>query len=248
MTDTPTNNSSPSTSSAIGVPAAIVIAGALIALAVYFGGNRPATTTTTTGTGAQPTAVANQGTGTAPAVGEFRPVSDDDHIRGAADAKVTIVEYSDIECPFCRQFHPTVQQIVDEYPDDVRWVYRHFPLESIHPNARIAANAVECAADQDRFWELTDYLFENVTTGSQLAESQLSTHAEAAGVPNLNAFESCLTARTHDDEVSADLEDAQAAGGRGTPYTILIGPDGQQVPISGAQPYASVKAQVDALL
>ncbi|MBI1833580.1 MAG: thioredoxin domain-containing protein [Candidatus Andersenbacteria bacterium] len=89
----------------------------------------------------------------------FRVIDDTDHARGPAGARITMLEYSDIECPYCQQFHPTLERVMEEYPNDVRWVYRHFPLEQIHPHAREAANATECAAVQGKFWELTDYLF-----------------------------------------------------------------------------------------
>lgn len=231
-------------------PFAIVIAGALIAVALYAGmrGETPATGNNAANNGNPQPAAAGQPNPTVAGTVTFREVNEEDHVLGSEDAKVTLLEYSDIECPFCKRFHPTVQQIIEEYPNDVRWVYRHFPLESIHPNARIAANAVECADDQGKFWELLDYLFENTSTGAELAESQLPAHAAAAGVPNIATFTRCLTERTHDSVVSADLTDAGTAGGRGTPYTILIGPDGEKVPISGAQSFESVKAQIDTLL
>jgi len=91
-------------------------------------------------------------------------ISDTDHVLGKANAKVTIVEFSDFQCPFCSRHHPTMQRIISEYPDDVRWVYKHFPLESIHPRARPAAEASECVADlagNDAFWQYADKLFAN---------------------------------------------------------------------------------------
>lgn len=86
----------------------------------------------------------------------FRAVSDEDHILGAKNATITIVEYSDLECPFCRRFHPTMQQVLKEYDGKVRWVYRHFPLTQIHPSAQAMALASECAAEQGKFWEMID--------------------------------------------------------------------------------------------
>lgn len=87
------------------------------------------------------------------------PVTKDDHIMGASKPKVTLIEYSDFECPFCQRFHPTVKQLAAKYPNDVAVVYRHFPLESIHPNARGYAVASECAGAQGKFWEFADTLF-----------------------------------------------------------------------------------------
>src|SRR3990172_10709350 len=87
----------------------------------------------------------------------------DDHIRGDKNARMLLIEYSDLECPFCKRFHPTAQQLVDEYNGQVVWVYRHFPLDQIHQKADKEAEAVECAyelAGNDGFWKLTDKIFE----------------------------------------------------------------------------------------
>lgn len=91
-------------------------------------------------------------------------VKKDDHVRGAKNPKVYVVEYSDFECPFCKQFHPSLQQALTEYKDQVAVVYRHFPLESIHPSARALAEGSECAAEiggEDAFWQYHDQVFES---------------------------------------------------------------------------------------
>ncbi len=160
-----------------------------------------------------------------------------DHIRGKKNAKVTIIEYSDFECTFCGRFHPTMNQISEKYSDDVRWVYRHFPLESIHPKARSLANASECAADQDMFWEMTDAIFED--TGASSAE----VYATKIGL-NLTKFNKCLADNKFDSKVNDDMQSGLAAGARGTPYSIILGPDGETVPLSGAQPLSAVDAAV----
>jgi protein-disulfide isomerase len=90
-------------------------------------------------------------------------VSDSDHFRGSRDAKVVFVEYSDYDCPFCSRLHPTLKRLVDEYDGRVAWVYRHFPLTQLHPQARDVSIAAECAAElggNDAFWEFTDRYFE----------------------------------------------------------------------------------------
>lgn len=171
----------------------------------------------------------------------FKPIDDKDHIRGKKDAKITILEYSDFECPFCSRFHPTMQQVIEKYGDQVRWVYRHFPLESIHPNARPLANAAECAGEQGKFWEMADAIF--VDSGAQPVE----TYATKAGL-NVNKFNTCVKAKKYDAEVSADAQDALSAGGQGTPYSIVIGPNGESVPVSGAQPFAAVEAALQQFL
>jgi protein-disulfide isomerase len=89
-------------------------------------------------------------------------ITDKDYIRGNTNAPITIVEFSDFQCPFCKRFHPSLQQVVDEYKDQVRWVYKHFPIDQIHPQARPAAEAAECAGEQGgskAFWEFSDALF-----------------------------------------------------------------------------------------
>ncbi len=88
------------------------------------------------------------------------PISTKDHIRGKINAPVTIVEYSDFSCPFCKQFHPSLVRALSEYDGKVRWVYRHFPLINIHPHALSQAKAAECAGEQGKFWEYADALFE----------------------------------------------------------------------------------------
>lgn len=246
MSDTPTNPVP-----GLTTPFAIVIAGGLIALAIYAGGVGLGknTATTVAGAGTQNTTAPAVATATpVPTEISFAEVSDADHIRGAQNAKVTLIEYSDLECPYCRSFHPTVSRLMDEFPNDLRVVYRHFPLEAIHPQARISANASECAAAQGKFWEYIDYVFANTTSGADLAQDKLIQYARAAGVPNTATFTSCLTAKTYDDVVAKDSVDAQSAGARGTPYSILVGPNGEKIPVNGAQSFDTVKAQISDLL
>jgi protein-disulfide isomerase len=242
MNDT---NESKGAQSTVGVPVAIVIAGGLIAAAIYFGNAAGGLGTAPVDGGAADVAVAPQAADGEPAVaavGDIRPVDDRDHIRGPENAKVTVIEYSDIECPFCKRFHPTMTQLLTEYPNDVRWVWRHFPLEQLHPDARIAAIATECAGEQGKFWELLDSMMED---GIDLAEAKLPALAQAAGVTNSAQFKSCLSDEKYNQKVDDDIADAAAAGGQGTPYSVVIGADGEKEAISGAQPYAAVKAAVD---
>lgn len=233
----------------MNVPLAIVIAGALIAAALYF---KPGAGSPSSGTsanqgeaGPQPTTQAPE----EPPVGTFRAVdAATDHIRGAANAKVTLIEYSDLECPFCKRFHATLQQLVKEYPKDVRWVYRHFPLEQLHSKAKAEANATECAAEQGKFWEFVDIVFRETPSNDGLDLTKLPDFAGEAGVVNIAQFQSCVSSNKYADKVAQDLADAESAGGQGTPYSVVIGPDGTKKPVSGAQPYATVKATVDSLL
>lgn len=235
----------------LNVPVAIVIAGILIAAAIFWRGADFTAGPPSSGTSArqgQPTANPTAGTAQEPAVGDFRPVSADDHIRGSSDAKITILEYSDLECPFCKQFHATLQQALEEYPNDVRWVYRHFPLVQLHSKAPAEANAAECAGEQGKFWEFIDIIFDVTPANDGLNLAQLPEYAGQAGVANIAQFQDCVDSNMYAEKVDADVADAQAAGGRGTPYSVIIGPNGTSVPFSGAQPYASLKAAIDDLI
>ncbi len=235
--------------SALGVPLAIVIAGGLIALAIYFGNGKAGTQQLAAGQpatnpqAAQPAAQPPQ-----PTIGDIRPVSSDDHIRGSQNAKVTVIEYSDLECPFCKKFHPTMQQLLAEYPNDVRWVYRHAPLVQLHSKAPKEAEATECASEQGKFWELTDKIFEVTPANDGLNLADLPKFAQEAGVANIQQFQSCLDSGKYTQHVQDDLTDAQNAGMQGTPYSVVLAANGEKFPVNGAQPYSAVKQLVDKAL
>lgn len=240
-----TESISPTTSpksSSFGIPAAIVIAGGLIAAAVYFGNGRSPQLKQTTQAN-QPAAAQPQ----QPTIGDVRPVTDQDHILGNKNAKVTIVEYSDLECPFCKRFHPTLQQALKEYPNDVRWVYRHFPLEQLHSKAKQEAAATECANEQGKFWEMTDKIFAVTPSNNGLNLDDLPKLAQESGVANIQQFQSCLSSGKYDQHIADDIADAQAAGGQGTPYSVVLGSNGKKQAVSGAQPYSVVKAAIDSV-
>ena len=172
-------------------------------------------------------------------------LSDDDYVRGNPNAKITLVEFSDLECPFCARFHPTAQQIVDTYPNDVKWIYKHFPLSSIHPKAQKFSEATECAGElggNDAFWEYTDAIFGN----QAVALAQLGEVAAQIGL-NQTAFQACLDSGRYASKVQAQTSQAQAAGGTGTPYSVIIAGD-QKIPVSGAQPFAQISAIIESLL
>lgn len=227
----------------INVPVAIIVAGALIAAAVYF---KPASV------GSNNAVNTNQPASEAPAaplIGAFRAVDEQaNHIRGPANAKVTIIEYSDLECPFCKRFHPTMLQVMKDYPNDVRWVYRHFPLDQLHQQAAAESNAAECAGEQGRFWEFIDKIYEVTPSNDGLDLTKLPEYAREVGVANITQFEQCVAENKYADYVNKDVADAEVAGGTGTPYSVIIGPNGKKLPIEGAQPYTAVKAAIDSLL
>ncbi|BBP03056.1 hypothetical protein TPL01_21620 [Sulfuriferula plumbiphila] len=187
----------------------------------------------------------------APAAADFiQPVTQRDHIRGNPDAPVKIVEFADTECPLCKRFHPTLQRIVAEYPGKVAWVFRHFPLDNIHPKARKEAEATECANDlggNEKFWAYLDRLYKITPSNNRLDPAELPRIAEYVGL-NRAKFEQCLESGKYAQRVAEDLDDALAAGAQGTPYTVVVAPNGRKFAILGAQPYASVKLVVEIAL
>lgn len=188
---------------------------------------------------------------TAETLSSMPELTDADHYRGNKDAKVVLVEYSDYECPYCNAFHPTMKQALEEYGDQIAWVYRHFPL-SFHPQAQISAEAAECVAKiggTDAFWNYTDALFEDagVSGGQALTKDKLVARAGTIGVSSA-AVESCLDAGETTALVTEDQNGGRAAGISGTPGTILVTEDGQYELISGALPYAQVQSIIEKYL
>ncbi len=182
----------------------------------------------------------------------IRPITDKDHIKGSKDAKIVVVEYSDFECPFCKRFHFTMNKLVNEYEGDVAWVYRHFPLDVLHPkNARKAALASECVASMagnDAFWRFTDKYFE-ITPANDLnnLDKTLPELAKAAGV-SYTELVKCVESKRFADKVEEDAQNAQATGGQGTPWNIIVTKDGRYLPLSGAMPYETMKKIIDKIL
>lgn len=224
------------------VPISILVAGLIIAGAVFF--TRDGNTT----------AVNPDGTPALEQV-DVKPVDDTDHILGNKDAEITIVEYSDFECPYCSNFHKTMEQVMAEYKDGgkVAWVYRHFPLDQIHPDARPAAEASECVAELGNdtvFWDYSKLLFANAP--SSLSEENLRSNAVSLGVDEA-AFNSCVESGRYKDAVEQDyqsgLELARNDKNFGTPYSVVVAKkDGTQITIPGAQSYAVIKQLIDTLL
>jgi protein-disulfide isomerase len=183
----------------------------------------------------------------------MRPVSKSrDHIRGNPGAPVTLIEYSDFECPFCKSFHPTVKKLVDESNGRVRWVYRHFPLDELHPvKARKEAAATECAAElggNEAFWKFADRFFDVTPSNNKTdIDTALPRIAREIGLEE-NKFAACLASGRHDRRVEEDVQNAVATGGRGTPWSLVVSKSGKIYPLSGAQPYAAVKQLVDLAL
>jgi len=177
-------------------------------------------------------------------------VSDSDHIKGSRDAEIFLIEYSDLECPFCKRFHETAQQVVDEYGGQVAWVYRHFPLDTIHSKARTEAEATECAADQagnDGFWVYIDKIFEVTPSNNGLDLDDLPSLASQVGLDG-GALESCLNSGKYKDRVESDYQSGLTAGVTGTPGNFIVNDKGEAWVIPGAVPFETLKVTIDEAL
>lgn len=147
------------------------------------------------------------------------PVSERDHIQGPGTAAVTLVEYGDYECPFCGQAYPIVKEIQRRLGDQLRFVFRNFPLTQSHPHAEHAAEAAEAAGAQDRFWEMHDYLFEHQRA---LDDAHLLEYATALNLDQAR-FKHDLTTHTFADRVREDFRSGVRSGVNGTPTFFING-------------------------
>lgn len=165
-----------------------------------------------------------------------------EHIWGNPDAKVTIIEYSDFECPFCGRHYPTMKQIKDTYGDSVRIIFRHFPLD-FHAHAVPAAKALECAGDQNKFWEMYEKLFVEANVNARFGEENLYlTFAKELGL-NEATFSACTAGTTKDGKIKDDMDAGAAAGVTGTPGTFI-----NDKYVSGAYPFEYFQSIIDAEL
>jgi len=198
-------------------PMAIVAAGALVAFGLFFGL-----------TGNQQVAVGDSYAGgeAVDTTSEIRPVTEKDHIKGSLDASVKIVEYSDFECPFCQRFHDTMNP----------------------RNARKAAIASECVNElggSDAFWKFTDGYFKVSPANDQTNFDEVVPQLVAQAGVDQGKFDECVTSGKYDSHVQDDVNDAIATGGQGTPWSVVIAPDGTTFPLSGAQPAEAVKQLIE---
>ncbi len=164
--------------------------------------------------------------------------SDDDPFMGPADASVTIIEFSDFQCPYCRRVQPALKKLMKEYEGRVKLVFRDFPLRRIHPQAQKAAEAAQCAADQNKFWPYHDKLFAT----SALFPHDLKNYAKELGL-DTKQFDACLDSNKHAQEVEKDLKDGEKAGVSATPSFFVNGQ-----PLSGAASYERFQELVEAAL
>lgn len=217
------------------IPGAILVAGILIAGAVFYS-NNPGIKT------ANPLGGPDNGTN------KVEVSADDDPFLGPAKAKVLIIEFSDFQCPFCRSFwRETLGQIKSQYIDSgksVKFVLRDFPLTSIHPLAQKYAEAAECAGDQNKYWEMHDKIFEEQEklgqgTISAYSVNDVKKWAQELGL-NVLEFNQCLDSGKYAAEVKKDFEDGSRAGANGTPTIFINGRI-----LVGAQPFENFKAIID---
>jgi protein-disulfide isomerase len=224
--------------SSFAVPVAIVIAAALIAGAIYLNGNN------------KPQATNGE---PAPEEVTIRPVDEKDHIRGNPNAAIMLVEYSDYECPFCSQFHATMKQAIDKYGPSgkIAWVYRHFPLKQLHPNAPKIAAASECVAElggADAFWKFTDLVFSEKPIETQDGQNRigftdmkrLPEFAERSGVDK-SRFELCNNSGKYDTAINNAVTEAVTAGGNGTPHTLIVAGNEIKATLPGAIPFENYR-------
>ena len=208
---------------------AIVLAGVIIAGAILYTNYNPG-----------PAAVAEA----LPTANVPAP-SAQDHRFGSTTAPVVLVEYSDFECPFCSRVYPTLKRLVEESNGQVAWVHRNFPLDSIHAQARPAALAAECIAEQlgsKGFFDFADMVFMDQ---SQLSQAWYPQAAKALGADAVQ-FNACLASEKYAARLDAEAADAMKSGGQGTPFTVVYS-KGKQVPISGAQPIEKFRAVINSL-
>ena len=228
------------------VPFSIVAAGLIIAGAIVYVGmaNKKVAGTATN---AANTTATQEVPKMIPQKLDFNPITDADHIRGDKNAPIKLIEYSDYECPFCKRFTVTLQQLTADYENSIAIVYRNFPIDSLHKRARNEAMAAECVnglAGNDAYWKFHDLIFANTTSNDGLDPEDLPKFAVTVGVDQ-KAFASCLAANTYADRIAADEKDAVRAGAQGTPYSIIIGPTGDTIPVSGAQSAAVISKIID---
>ena len=229
------------------IAGAIIIAGILIAGAILLKGQ----------TGTQPI---NPNEANLKNI-KLKPISSDEHIQGNLNAKVTIVEYSDTECPFSKRFHGVMQQVLAKYGDKISYVYRHFPLDcadatdlsncrTLHALARSEAEATECAFEQggnDVFSKYTDTIFQTTTSNDGLDPAEITKIAQSMGL-NMEQFNTCIKDRKYKNKVSEQAKSGRDAGVTGTPKSFILKKGKIVDTIDGAFPYEAVVQKIDAAL
>lgn len=174
----------------------------------------------------------------------IQPIGKDDWVKGDSKAKISLIEFSDADCPYCTKFHETVNQILKDYDGKVKVAYRHFPLAQLHPEAPKKAEAIECVGElggNEKVWAFMDKLF----VSSKPSLAQLGDVVASLGIDKAK-FQSCVDSGKYTSKVNAQSIAAQDAGARGTPYSVILFGD-QKIPINGAYPYENIKSILDGL-
>lgn len=178
-------------------------------------------------------------------------IEDNDPVHGDKNAEISIIEFSDFQCPFCARAHfgalADFRKSSYFTNGEVNLVYKHFPLNSIHPQAQKSAEASLCAHEQDVFWEYHDTLFENQEDWSSRGTSAMKEYAQQLGL-DTGDFNNCLDGGKWASEVNKELAQATASGGRGTPFFVIVNTEtGQATSISGAYPWSEFEAAIQSV-
>lgn len=223
------------------VPISIIIAGACVGLGIYFSTTKA------------PSLVGGANSQTM-AIGDVNvsPITAQDHILGDPNAPVKIIEFSDIECPFCKDFHIVMQKIMDDYgkTGQVAWVFRQFPVDQLHKRAHKEAVATECAntlGGPGKFWEYLNTIFARTQSNDTFNPSELPVIAKELGL-NVDKFNECLSTTKYDAMILSQSQDAVRSGATGTPFSVLITASGEKLAIKGSQPYDVIKSIIDTAL
>ncbi len=261
----------------MNVPMAIVVAGLLIAGAIFLRGSASSeqAKATVPGTGASASPELSAIT--------LRPIDGTDYMRGNPDANIVFVEFSDAECPFCKRFHTTMKQVMNDYgkAGQVAWVYRQYPIVQLHSRAPKESEALLCAGElggNAKFWDYTDRVFETTSSNDSLDPAELPKIAGEVGLDQ-KKFTACLSSGKYKARVDSEFNDGATAGVNGTPHSVLVlkspisetakttlmrlfepyrdnqgqlpvtfSTDGLRVGMNGALPYPLVKSTIDTLL
>lgn len=227
----------------IGGVALTAIVGLAVVLPRAYGTAKSKTTDTVAA------AATNTATDTTPSFTDVAPVTKDDYVRGDKNAKLTLISFSDLECPYCKTFHPTLNQLLTDYNGKINVVFRNYPL-SFHANAPKEAEAALCVGKlggNDKYWAFVDKVFDRTTSnGTGFALTALGPLAKEIGV-NQDKFQKCLDSGEMKARVDADTADGNKGGVTGTPSTLIVdAKTGKTIGgIPGAYPLAQSKAFID---
>ncbi len=199
------------------LPISVLVAAVLIAGALIFSAGKKAETPTTANTAPADNYQSSL-------LSSLPAATATDHILGSLSAPIKIIEYSDLECPFCKQFQTTLQQIMTNYSGKVAWIFRNYPIPQLHPKAPQEAQAAECAAKlggNDTYWKYIDMIFSVTPSNNGLDPSLLPQIATQVGL-DATQFNACLNSAYGQDIVSAEGQAATAAGALGTPFSVVV--------------------------